>query len=86
MATTCYTLKEHNTTGELHLFKGQITMTDPELKCTSAQWSECGKMNKNDSAKNKFACQKEDEARLKCAKIGRAVCGTCVSTLYTTYK
>lgn len=41
-------------------------------------------MNRNDSATNKFTCETEDQARKKIAEIGRPVCGTCVSTLYTT--
>lgn len=78
-----FTLKQHNETGELHLFKG--TMTPGENKCSSAVWSECRKMKKVDSGGNQFACATEDEARLKIARIGRPVCGVCVSTLYTTY-
>lgn len=86
MAITCYTLKQNNDTEELHLFKGHITSPAPKVKCTSAQWSECGRMNKDDSSGNKFACEEEEAARKKCANLGRAVCGTCVSTLYTTYR
>ena len=76
-----YTLKKKKDTGELHLFKGEMT----DDACTSKQISICEKMNKSESAGNKFACYNEDEARKKCAEIGREVCGICVSHLYTTY-
>ena len=41
-------------------------------------------MKKSESEKNIFMCYNENEARTKCAEIGRAVCGTCVSHLYST--
>lgn len=79
-----YSLKQHKDTGELHLFKGKFTPEDPKFKCNTAQMSECREMNRNDSAANRFTCETEDQARKKIAEIGRPVCGTCVSTLYTT--
>ena len=42
-------------------------------------------MKKDESSGNFFACYTEDEARLACARIGREVCGVCVSHLYETY-
>jgi len=76
-----YTLKIKNNTKEYHLFEG-IMLKDG---CNSNQHSICEKMDKSQSSGNVFACEDEDSARLKCAEIGREVCGICVSHLYTTY-
>lgn len=76
-----YTLKADKNTGELHLFKGKFS----DNACTSATQSLCQGMVKSDSERNLFTCLNEDDARKKCAEIGRSVCGVCVSTLYTTY-
>jgi len=76
-----YTLKKKKDTGELHLFKGRMT----DDACTSKQVSICEKMDKSESEGNKFACHNEDDARTKCAEIGRNVCGICVSHLYETF-
>jgi len=80
-----YSLWEHEGTGELHLFKGTMTPESKTGKCTTAAVSACRRMRKVENAGSKFQCQTESEARISCAKIGREVCGTCVSTLYTTY-
>ena len=74
-----YTLKE-NETGELHLFE---VRKKQDGKCSSADESICGAMKKNDKY---HLCLKEKEMRIKCAEIGRQVCGTCVSHLYENYK
>ena len=76
-----YTLKKKKGTGEYHLFLGKMTAEG----CTSKEVSVCGKMDKSESAGNSFACEEEDSARKKCAKIGKAVCGDCVSVFYTRY-
>lgn len=83
MATKAYTLKQKKETEELHLFEGEFT--EPG-KCNSAATSICEKMAKADSAKNIFTCLNENDARIESAKIGRKVCGVCVSHLYETYK
>lgn len=77
-----YTLKEMKDTGELHLFEGEM---QPDGRCSSENYSICGKMSKSESAKNVFACLDEDDARMRCAEIGRDVCGICVSHLYESY-
>jgi hypothetical protein len=76
-----YTLKKKRATGEYHLFEGKMT----EEGCTSKQLSVCGKMDKSESAGNIFACEEENSARKKCARIGKTVCSICVSHFYTTY-
>jgi len=74
-------LKKKKNSGEYHLFKGRMT----EEGCTSQQLSVCGKMDKSESIENIFACEEEETARKKCAKIGRKVCSMCISHLYTSY-
>lgn len=83
MGPKAYTLKQKKETEELHLFEGEFTEPD---KCTSGAKSICGMMAKADSSGNRFACLKENDARIECAKIGRKVCGVCVSHLYATYR
>jgi hypothetical protein len=83
MNTIVYTLKKDEGTGELHLFEAEVSAKDPS-KCTPKPKSICEKMNKDQSIKNIFACKDEQVARELCAKLGRKVCGTCVSNLYAT--
>lgn len=85
MAKDAYTLKKHEDTGELHLFKGKMLPNDPKYKCDSQGLSICERMEKKNSSGNKFVCYDEGEARVECARIGREVCGTCVSHLYSSY-
>lgn len=82
MAQDAYTLKQKKNTDELHLFKGDML---DDGGCNSNYKSICQKMNRTESEKNIFQCKDENAARLECAKIGRQVCGICVSHLYTTY-
>ena len=76
-----YTLKERKDTDEYHLF----ICTNRNKKCYPAPQSVCQEMHNSESIRNIFVCKDEDEARIKCAEIGRQVCGTCVSHLYETY-
>ena len=71
-----------NSRGEMHLFKGEFTDNNT---CTPNKKSICGKMLKNDAEKDIFVCKTDDEARMKCAKEGRKVCGPCVSHLYSNF-
>lgn len=77
-----YTLKKKIDTEELHLFKGEMTLP---TGCNSSYSSICKKMDKSEAEKvNVFTCHDENTARIEAAKIGRKVCGTCVSHLYST--
>lgn len=78
-----YTLKMHEETGESHLFKGKMNVGRPG--CTASRQSICQKMTSSETLVQKFTCKNEDDARLLCAKVGRAVCGICTSHLYTSY-
>lgn len=82
MAKVVYTLKRKRDTEELHLFEAVPT---EDNKCTPKNKSICNKMSKDESSGNAFACQSEDNARIECTKLGRKVCGICVSHLYETY-
>ena len=77
-----YSLKRKKDTQELHLFEGE--MTEPG-KCLPDSTSVCREMTRTESVENIFSCSPVNEARTECAAIGRPVCGTCVSHLYTTY-
>ncbi len=80
----CYTLKKSEDTAELHLFEGNLTPNGPKV-CTSGISSVCGKMEASQSEGNIFACKTEQDARERCAKQGRSVCGICVSHLYADF-
>jgi hypothetical protein len=81
---TVYSLKKKGNTGESHLFDATESTTTLG-NCTPAMNSVCRKMKKTESTDNIFTCLKEAAARTACAAQGRAVCGICVSHLYTTY-
>lgn len=77
-----YALQRYNDTNEIHIFECVKKSDDlwyPRTKCVCGQ----GKRGHFDMlSKNVLD---EGAMRLECAKIGRAVCGNCVATLYTTY-
>ena len=77
-----YSLKKKKDSEELHLFRGEVT--DPR-KCRVENNSICGQMQKSESEETLFECKHENPTRIKCAEIGRQVCGVCVSHLYATY-
>lgn len=85
LANELFSLNKRKDTGEYHIF---LNKKNSENKCVFAETeSICGRMTKTQSApKAVFSCKSEDKARAECAKIGRDVCGTCVSHLYTDYK
>jgi hypothetical protein len=81
MGKNRYCLKKKEETNELHLFiaSGTAESCYPESK------SICKKMLKSESIEKTFNCKSEEEARTICARLGRQVCGTCVSSLYSDY-
>jgi len=81
-----YTFKTKNDTHEIHIHEGDFT--DSPTRCNSNEKSICKESDKATSTNNiPFGiCLNEDEARKRAAEIGRGVCGTCVSHLYTTYE
>jgi len=85
MSKTVYSLKKHGDLEEYHLFQAELTQTQPNRQCTPQSKSICQKMNNKNSSESKFVCLNEEQARKKCADIGRVVCGVCVSHLYASY-
>lgn len=90
MVEKVYTLLEKGDTEEYHLFEGEWT-NKPKKLCSIPRESICQKMRSAERKKvagtiatPPFACKVEDVARARCAKLGRSVCGICVSHLYRT--
>jgi hypothetical protein len=76
-----YTLKKHPQTNQYHLFEGRLNPPDSETKCTSEKKSVCEKMSWVEGSK--FSCETDEKiVRLKCAELGREVCGVCISHMY----
>ena len=76
-----YSLKKKKETSELHLFRAPMNGTN----CQPEKSSICNKMKLSDRVADEFVCKTESIARIKCATLGRQVCGTCVSHLYADY-
>lgn len=76
-----FTARKHSETDEIHLFKGR---RKPGTGCQTGANSVCREMNSAEGNAVLFQCEDEVAARIKCAGIGRQMCGTCVSTLYET--
>lgn len=79
---TVYTIKERKDSGEFHLFDGLMQNKD---YCSVSSWSLCSSVEENETVSEGIGCLTEDQARIEAAKIGRAVCGNCIKTLYATY-
>jgi len=82
MKKIVYTLKKKKNSEELHIFKASPSIDN---NCAPEKESICKKMDKSDSSENIFSCQDDNYTRNQCAKIGRQICGTCISHLYETY-
>jgi hypothetical protein len=76
-----YLLKEHQNSGELHIF--EATPNDPG--CTPFANSRCGNIPKNNTLKSITNCLSASAMRRRCAEIGAQVCGQCVGTLYAPF-
>ncbi|OEZ90741.1 hypothetical protein [Duganella phyllosphaerae] len=76
-----YSLFTLKSTGEYHLFKAHKNFNS---ECMAERESECGQVLLADTEIASFACEEEESARLKMARIGRKVCGNCVATLYAS--
>ena len=77
-----YSFNKKTSTNEIHIFEGSFTTTG----CNAENICICNKMRKSDGTwLNDSTCLDEQQAREKAAKIGRSVCGDCVSHLYETY-
>lgn len=76
-----YLLKEHQNSGELHIFEAR----PDNPGCTPFATSRCGNVPKNDTLKSEFGCLSASAMRRRCAEIGAQVCGQCVGTLYAPF-
>ncbi len=76
-----YLLKEHENSGELHIFEA----TPDNLRCIPFATSRCGKIPKADTKTSMTNCLRASEMRKRCAEIGPQVCGVCVGTLYAPF-
>jgi len=79
MKKIVYTLKQHPRTNEYHLFEATPLENN---ECRPNKKSMCEMMENVNGFK--FACRTEKEAFLKCAELGRQVCGNCMKELYST--
>lgn len=79
--TKTYSFSENKKNGEHHIFEAVLNST---LPCAESSKSICQKSENKDNDWIK-TCLDEKQARLKAAELGRLVCATCVSHLYTTY-
>lgn len=82
MKKTVYCLKSEKRTHAYHLFKTTI-YKDSTSKIE--QQSLCSKMNIENSSTDEFMHLPEVKARIKAAKVGRQVCASCITQLYTHY-
>lgn len=81
MAKSYSFLKKQNTE-EKHIFEGDFTTNS----CTAENSSICKKATQNQGNwVSNATCLTDQKAREKAAELGRSVCGTCVSHLFTTY-
>ncbi|EGP54401.1 hypothetical protein Agau_P100154 (plasmid) [Agrobacterium tumefaciens F2] len=85
IADELFSLNKRTDTGEYHIF---LNKRNDDKKCAYAGTkSICMRMTRDQTDGTPvFSCQGEVKARAECARIGRAVCGTCVSHLYTDYE
>lgn len=82
MSKTTYTLKKNPNTDQFHLFEGKLNPPNSENKCKSESFSICEKMKWVSGSKD-ISCEVDESiVRIKCAQLGRSVCGICVSHLY----
>jgi hypothetical protein len=68
-----------NDTGEWHIFP--VHLVNECVK--KSDDSICGKMDRKDSLKD-INCIPDKDSRLQAAKIGRGICGICVSHIFKT--
>ncbi|UZX45543.1 hypothetical protein A6U84_25730 (plasmid) [Agrobacterium sp. 13-2099-1-2] len=84
LAKELYSLNKRKDTGEFHLF---LNKRNSKAECVFVEnKSICGRMTSSQSSKTLFYCEDDVKAREECAQVGRDVCGTCVSHLYTDYE
>ena len=81
MTNYYYSLKKRNKKNEFHLFVGVDKNGSIQYELNSI----CKSLKLSESEAI-LTDLPEDQARLKCAKGGKQVCGTCVSSLYSVFE
>lgn len=77
-----YSFFKNRATEEKHIFEGETTKDS----CSANPKSICKKITRDDNLWiTNATCLNEVLARKKASELGRSVCGTCVSHLYTSY-
>lgn len=80
-----YNFEKRKDTEEIHIFKGSYENLVVTYKPTLI--SICGgKVHRSSEKIGLEVCLSEAEARHQAAHLGRSVCGTCVSSLYSSYE
>jgi len=79
-----FTLKRKKSNNEYHLFKS-FEVKDNSWQTFNSSLCDAFTMDEF-SPTNKFEMLCEEEARIEIAKLGRKVCGNCVSHLYAMPK
>lgn len=74
-----YSIRKKKSTGEFHIHLAKSF----ENQCKVEIKSLCNKSTFEES-ESKTSCESEDEVRMSAARIGRDMCGTCVSFMYET--
>ena len=78
-----YSLTKRKDTQEYHIF---LNKKKGETCQFVEKQSICTRMEASQSDGHRFVCRDEKYTRAECAKLGREVCGTCVSHLYADFK
>lgn len=83
-----YSLKKKKSTQEIHVF--EMTQVSVGNCISSGKNSFCNKVGENEVEECTLTgittrCLTENGARVTAAKIGRQVCGVCVSKFYESY-
>ena len=74
-----YSIRKKKSTAEYHIHLAKPLGTQCEVQIKSL----CNKSTFEES-ESKTSCEREEEIRMSAARIGREMCGTCVSFMYET--
>lgn len=78
-----YSFMKYGQTGEIHIFEGLFHL---DKSCDANTESVCKKIKLHQGKWYDDAiCLNDKKARKVAAKLGKEVCGECVSRLYTAY-
>ena len=83
-----YSLKKFENLDHLHLFEGEITQTEPSIKCTSGNESCCGSIIKSEQkfVANEFVCEPERSTLIKCISTKSPVCAACEAHVFKKFQ